>query len=126
MNGSAKGESEDTVYVRGNAADVDKAVKDIHRIVEGAKNDGIDNNYASIISATAFNILIFTPIRRPNLTSLVTMLVELSELVDLRSTSSEMISVLNSISLTKVMRKRKTAVKRKKRLQRALSPWSRL
>lgn len=35
----------DTIAVRGVASDVTRAIKDIHRIVESAKNDEIDNGY---------------------------------------------------------------------------------
>jgi KH domain len=36
---------EDIVVIRGSAADVDRATKDILRIVEEAKNDAIDSSY---------------------------------------------------------------------------------
>jgi hypothetical protein len=38
-------ESEDVIFVRGIASDVDRAVKEILKIVEDAKNDEIVSSY---------------------------------------------------------------------------------
>lgn len=42
--------TEETVLVRGVSADVDRAVKEIRRIVEDAKNDEIVNSYVSFLA----------------------------------------------------------------------------
>ncbi|KAF8894055.1 hypothetical protein BD779DRAFT_1504999 [Infundibulicybe gibba] len=39
--------TEDIILVRGASADVDRAVKEIQKIVENAKNDEIDNSYST-------------------------------------------------------------------------------
>lgn len=44
----AKAESVDVILVRGMSADVDRAVKEILRIVENAENELIDNSHVSI------------------------------------------------------------------------------
>lgn len=41
--------SEDVILVRGVSSDVDRAVKEILKIVEDAKNDEIVNSYVRII-----------------------------------------------------------------------------
>lgn len=43
----AGGSTEDFVLVRGISTDVDRAVKEIHSIVEDAKNELIDNSFVS-------------------------------------------------------------------------------
>lgn len=43
----AGGESEDFILVRGIRTDVDRAVKEILRIVEDAKTEQINNSYVS-------------------------------------------------------------------------------
>ena len=44
----AGGETADFILVRGTSADVDRAIKEIHTIVENAKNDIIDNSHVSL------------------------------------------------------------------------------
>ena len=38
-------EDADAIHIRGAPVDVDRAVRDIKRIIEAAKSDEIDNNY---------------------------------------------------------------------------------
>ncbi|TDL26238.1 hypothetical protein BD410DRAFT_813193 [Rickenella mellea] len=46
IGADANGPSDDAILVRGASADVDRAVQEINRIVENAKNDEIDNSYS--------------------------------------------------------------------------------
>ena len=43
-------QSEDVILIRGASAEVDRAVKEIHQIVEDAKNDLILSGYVSCLS----------------------------------------------------------------------------
>jgi hypothetical protein len=44
---AGEGGTENTIFIRGISADVDRAIKEILQIVENAKNDEIINSYVS-------------------------------------------------------------------------------
>lgn len=50
--------TEDIIVVRGVSNDVDRAVKEILKIVEDAKNDEIVNSHVCLISSSFFMIFI--------------------------------------------------------------------
>lgn len=48
--------TEDVILVRGVSADVDRAVKDILRIVDDAKNDAVVSSYVSLLLFAPYRI----------------------------------------------------------------------
>jgi hypothetical protein len=54
---AGEGASEDTILIHGSSSDVDRAVKDILRIVEDAKNDLILSGYVRVFSFFFWRLL---------------------------------------------------------------------
>ena len=76
----ANADSVDFILVRGSSADVDRAVKEILRIVENAENELIDNSHVSMYCCSIVYYVV-TVCSRSSLKSAGTMLVVLLALM---------------------------------------------